>query len=99
MGGVQGGASNISKVIRVLKDLGYKKIAAIYDGDKKKDYDETKELFNDVHFEIIETEDIRDKVICENEKKGMLNHKFEVKKEYENNIRQMFIRIYKFLGN
>lgn len=56
-----GGASNIKKIATILRDLGYKKVAAIFDGDKKEEKEEFADEFKDYRSFIISKKDIRDK--------------------------------------
>jgi AAA15 family ATPase/GTPase len=90
-----GGAGNIINVVKVLKDLGFKKIACIYDGDKEDDYLKYKPVYEDVHFEIIPTDDIRDKHNDKNDllKQGLLDKKFNLKIEYKKNLEDIFNNI------
>ncbi len=95
-----GGASNITKVIRVLQDLGFNKIAAIYDGDKKAEYEKAKSNYPNLHFEIINKDDIRDKLNDNGEisKEGLLDKKFNLKNEYKEEFIEMFNRIAKYFN-
>lgn len=60
-----GGASNIINIVNILKSLGYKKIVAIFDGDKEgeEQYDKCNKKFkNDKYlFKKITAKDIKDK--------------------------------------
>ncbi|MFN3002339.1 ATP-dependent nuclease [Mycolicibacterium wolinskyi] len=56
-----GGASNISKVCRLLRDLGYTKVVAIFDGDKASEADACREEFPDYHVAVLPADDIRSK--------------------------------------
>lgn len=92
-----GGASNITKVIGVLKNLGFKKISAIYDGDKLEMYNEAKKTHIDVDFHIIDEDDIRDKNICGQVKNGIMTSGFILKSNYQQSVTNMFNNIRKFL--
>ncbi len=94
-----GGAGNIVKVIEMLIFLGFKKIAAIYDGDKLEDYEAAKSAYPNVHFEILVEDDIRDKDICNIHKHGIMNERFELKQEYIPFFDDMFSRIESFLNS
>lgn len=76
-----GGAGNIDKVLMILKDLGYEKVAAIYDGNQKdkKEQDEKEELFSAYFFGIISKDDIRDK--DDKGVEGLMTTKGELKSE------------------
>lgn len=58
-----GGASRIKDVAHLLKVMGFEKIGAIFDGDKKDEYEDFKREFADTRYKawIIPTDDIRDK--------------------------------------
>lgn len=56
-----GGAENISKVLKMLKHLGYKKITAIFDGDKQVEYEKCKNEFIEYNILLLFQDDIRDK--------------------------------------
>lgn len=57
-----GGADNIPYLCGIAKDLGFKKVAAILDGDKRECFERLKNDFSEhYHFEIIPADDIRTK--------------------------------------
>lgn len=56
-----GGAENIFKLLNLLKNLGYKKVTAIFDGDKRIEYERCKTNFTDYNIKILSKDDIRDK--------------------------------------
>lgn len=56
-----GGASKMSVFLNLFESLGYKKIVAIYDGDKKEEMEADKTQFLNFKFVSLCTEDIRDK--------------------------------------
>ncbi|WP_145249809.1 ATP-dependent nuclease [Pseudomonas oryzihabitans] len=56
-----GGANNIVKICGILKDLGFSKVAAIFDGDKKTEARTCREKFPNYHFDCISADDIRTK--------------------------------------
>ncbi|WP_049225768.1 ATP-dependent nuclease [Neisseria sicca] len=56
-----GGADNIPHLCSIAKDLGFKRVAAILDGDKKDCFEDLKNNFSEYHFEIIPADDIRTK--------------------------------------
>lgn len=85
------GASNIKKIARILKDLGYKKVVAIFDGDRKDDYEAFEKEFINFKGLSISTLDVRDKPDAN--KCGLMTNGGEVKPEYENELKQMFANI------
>ncbi|NKS36637.1 AAA family ATPase [Rhodococcus hoagii] len=56
-----GGAGNISKLMRLLNSLGYQKVVAIYDGDKRDDAEKARTEFTHYHIEVLPADDIRTK--------------------------------------
>ena len=85
------GASNIKKIAQILKDLGYKKVVAIFDGDRKDDYEAFVEEFVDFKGLIISTDDVRDKPDVG--KDGLMTERGKVKLEHENELKQIFDKI------
>ena len=77
-----GGAENVRKILEMFKELGYKKIFCILDGDKKDKAKELEKEYSKYRFKTISKDDIRDK-------KGKLKKKeigkiFEIFKSEEN---------------
>ncbi|VTX76590.1 ATP-dependent endonuclease [uncultured Aggregatibacter sp.] len=70
-----GGAGNIRHLCSIAKDLGFKRVAAILDGDKKGCFEDLKTEFSEYHFEIIPADDIKTKPACKAtpEKPGLLD--------------------------
>lgn len=56
-----GGAENISKVLNMLSNLGYKKVTAIFDGDKESEYTKCLNDYPGYNILILFKDDIRDK--------------------------------------
>ena len=68
-----GGSSNITKIATILKDLGYQKVVAIFDGDKPEDKTKFEQDFPMYACQIISALDIRDKPKVNKEaKEGMM---------------------------
>lgn len=80
-----GGAPKMEYIIKILQDLGYKKVCVILDGDRKEDKGDLGEKFPEYSFFTIPTDDVRDKGDSNksNFKEGIVNSRFELKKEYE----------------
>lgn len=77
-----GGAENISKVLNMLHNLGYKKVTAIFDGDKKEEYTRCCEKFKNYNIKILSKDDIRDKDEVHKEKKvGITTKSGKIKNE------------------
>ena len=95
-----GGSSNIVKVASILKDLGYKKVVAIFDGDKPQDYETFTNQFPDYKGLMISTDDVRDKP-CVNKqaKRGMMSQGGILKNEYKPEVTKLFTTINSFFQN
>lgn len=77
-----GGASNIKKVLKLLSNLGYEKVTAIFDGDKSNDYEECLNIYPNYDIEILPKDDIRDKKqINIKEKEGITDDHGNIKEE------------------
>lgn len=82
-----GGASNISQIAYILKCLGFSHIGALFDGDKKEDYEKFINDFKDVGYRawIIPADDIRDKKAVKKVfKPGLLDSNNCLKPEFNN---------------
>ncbi len=89
-----GGASNISKIAQILKDLGYKKVVAVFDGDKPDDLLHFKIQFPEYFGFIISASDIRDKPEEHKSKKlGVMTQNGKLKEQYKNEITELFYKI------
>lgn len=77
-----GGANRIQGVLSILKNLGYKKVTAIYDGDMQKEYEVCKNQFPEYNVLILWKDDIRDKNSKpKKEKEGIVTSSFKLKEE------------------
>ncbi len=87
-----GGATKIPQVLSILKQLGYKKVSAIFDGDKKAEFEKTAKDFPEYNIMKISQEDIRDKSAVKERKpkKGLCKSNGEVKTEHRTEIKEMF---------
>lgn len=86
-----GGSSNISKVAKILKDLGYKKVIALFDGDKPNDLKQFKIQFPEYEGLIISVPDVRDKPqVNKPAKVGMMTQGGELKEAYKEEITALF---------
>ena len=85
-----GGAENISKVLNMLYNLGYKKVTAIFDGDKQEEYKKCCEKFKNYNIKILFEDDIRDKdAIHKDSKKGITNKYGKIKEENKSKFLQL----------
>lgn len=74
--------------------MGYKKVVAIFDGDKPKDLEKFKKQFPEYEGLIISAPDVRDKPsVNKPEKPGMMTQGGELKEEYMDEITLLFTNI------
>lgn len=89
-----GGSSNICKIATILKDLGYQKVIAIFDGDKPEDKSQFEQKFPQYSSLIISTPDIRDKKeVNKKGKLGMMTQSGDLKDEYREEMVGLFKNI------
>lgn len=92
-----GGASGIKEVAHLLQVLGFEKVGAIYDGDKKAEFDVFNSEFAGIGYKawMIPTEDIRDKEHYESPAKtGLLDKdRKTLKSEYKGIMGELFKQI------
>jgi predicted ATPase len=93
-----GGASKINNIAYILKILGFQKIGAIFDGDKKSDYEKFNADFADVGYQswILPVDDIRDKeAITTISKHGVLNKdRNKINDDIDkDNLKRMFVEM------
>lgn len=95
-----GGASNIRQIAYILKCLGFSYIGAIFDGDKKDDYENFISDYSDINYKawIIPADDIRDKPAVQKEfKSGLLDKSNNLKSDYDiNQLKKIFEEILEF---
>ncbi|USZ14962.1 AAA family ATPase [Moraxella sp. FZFQ2102] len=87
-----GGAGNIQYLCKIAKDLGFDKVAAILDGDKRENFESLKEQFPKYGFEIIPADDIRTKPARDAvaEKQGLLNKDKVLQEHYRDDMSKIF---------
>ena len=90
-----GGADKIPKVLGILQDLGYDKVAVIFDGDKMNDKEELGKIYPQYSFFNISTDDVRDKKAIVNKaaKSGIMTIKGKLKDEHKDEIINLFVNI------
>ncbi len=82
-----GGAEKIEKVLDILKNLGYERVLAIYDGDKTERFEECSKKYQQYKVMQIWKDDIRDKEERKIDyKECVLDSHFKIKKGTEENI-------------
>lgn len=87
-----GGANNITHLCLILKDLGFKKVAGLLDGDKVSEAAKLAHDFPDFHFACIPAKDIRTKPPrnATNEVAGLLDDRMVLKPEFADAMTKMF---------
>ena len=87
-----GGATKIPQVLSILHQLGYKKVSAIFDGDKRAEYEKAVERFPMYNIIIISQDDVRDKpeIAPKGAKSGLCMRNGTVKEEYKEEICELF---------
>lgn len=87
-----GGAGNIAHLCRILKDLGFKKVAGLLDGDKQLDAKKLAEDFPSFFFSCIPARDIRTKPAraATDEVSGLLDETMKLKPEFSEKVKKLF---------
>lgn len=88
-----GGASNIDKIAHIFKCLGFAHIGAIFDGDKKDEYEDFIRKYENIGYKawIIPADDVRDKPEVKKEAKlGLLDTNRKIKPQYKKDLIKMF---------
>lgn len=89
-----GGEPKMEGFLGLFHELGYKKVAVIYDGDKKLEMRKAQERYPEYCFCIIPEEDIRDKESRRTRpKKGIVDVHWKLKNEYVESTKTMFEKI------
>ena len=86
------GASNIRKIASILRNLGYQKVVAIFDGDMLAEKKKFEVDFPEYCSQIISMPDIRDKppTSAKKGKEGMMKQDGTIKEEHKDEIRMLF---------
>lgn len=96
-----GGAENMEALVKVLKDLGYRKVAGILDGDKDGVRMRLSAAYPDYHFGCIPAKDIRTKkpVNARDKIDGLLDDKNEmVRPEFAEQMRDVMTMANEYFG-
>ena len=89
-----GGAPKMKAFLILFKDLGYKKIVSIFDGDKADDAEKLRTEFPEYKIITLKEDDIRDKKAREiQEKSGIADEKGNYKEEHREYIIQLMNEI------
>lgn len=95
-----GGASNIRHICFFLKDLGFKKVAAILDGDKSEEISDLKNNYPAYYFVHICADDIRTKKArkATDAVDGLLDEKRLIKHEYKKHTSKLLSELNQYMG-
>lgn len=88
-----GGASNINKIAHIFQCLGFSHIGAIFDGDKRQEYENFIHKYEKSSYKawIIPADDVRDKPEVNTEaKSGLLDRKRNIKPLYKSELDKIF---------
>lgn len=90
-----GGASNILKIAQILQDLGYQRVAAVFDGDKKEELYKFEKMFPQYKGIAISKPDVRDKreASAKPKKEGLMTEKGKLKFESRGEVEAIFNEI------
>jgi len=96
-----GGASNITHLCQILKDLGFVKVAGLLDSDKIDEVNKLRIDFPDYFFDCIPAKDIRTKPARKQteEVTGLLDAKKVLKPEYEDPMKNLFTLLSQHMNN
>ena len=85
------GAGNMPVIAGILKELGFRNVTGIFDGDKQSECDKVSKEFPDYMFKVIPAEDVRSKapVKAKDAVDGLIEGD-RLKEEYRNEILNMF---------
>lgn len=106
-----GGASKMATMLHLFKDLGYKHVVAIFDGDKAEDARDIEAAYPQYKILVLPKDDIRDKPPCTNKKEceknicyralkeGLVTEKGKIKEGTEDTIKRLLETINSALKN
>ncbi len=92
-----GGAGNEAIFLKLFKDLGYEKVVAIFDGDKKDECEKCQANYPDYQFFVLPADDVRDKeAYTTNKKEGISTKSMDIKSKFEQDYREIMdgIKLY-----
>ena len=86
-----GGYANISQICSIFKDLGFSRVAGIFDGDMQEEADKCKKAHPDYFFACIPAKDIRYKKPrkASDEVQGLLDSQYSIKAELIDEMRKL----------
>jgi predicted ATP-dependent endonuclease of OLD family len=94
-----GGAENIKHVCSILEDLGFLRVAAIFDNDKQKATEDTRAAFPLYYVSQLPADDVRSKAASNRPaKRGLLTSSYAIDPDYESATRAMVKEVSEFLS-
>jgi predicted ATPase len=96
-----GGADNMGAIASMLRDLGFKKVVAVFDGNKRTAADGFAREFSDYRVFVIAANDVRTKAARKEtpEAKGVLDESGKVRSEHAKQMAEIIIEANKYLEN
>jgi hypothetical protein len=86
-----GGASNIEKVVSIFRDLGFKRVAAVFDKNESSRIPAIQTEFPVYQFGSIPADDIRTKKVRKlSAARGLLDEEYKVRPEFESDTAALF---------
>ena len=79
-----GGAENIRHVLGIFRELGFRRVAAVFDADKERELNTVRELFPEYYLDMIPADDIRTKrsLPAREKKLGLLDESRQIRAQY-----------------
>ncbi|MFI9414931.1 ATP-dependent nuclease [Nocardia gamkensis] len=95
-----GGADNVEKIVKLLQELGYRRVVGILDNDKKEISERLQAIFPDYLFVAIPADDIRTKEERTIPfKKGLFDEKTNIRSEYIDDTKILLERVDDYLDS
>lgn len=100
-----GGAAKMSAMMHLFKDLGYKHVVAVFDGDKKEEAEVNRQEYPMYKIFVLPKDDIRDKPPCSKQaiasdfpcyranKEGLTTEKGQIKPGTEDSVKEILKKI------
>lgn len=94
-----GGSGKIEMIAHILSTMGFKKLGAIYDGDKSDEAERFRNRFQNYRCWVLQTDDIRDKIDKEGNilKLGIFDTNKVIKEEHKANAMDFLYKINEFV--
>ncbi|MFM8749675.1 MAG: hypothetical protein ACKODO_06315, partial [Rhabdaerophilum sp.] len=96
-----GGAGNIKYILEIMDMLGYKKILAILDGNKKEEVESLSKKFPSYRFLCIPADDVRTKPAqkCKSEVFGLLDENYLLRDCYRRQMQSLGAELVQYFNN